>query len=148
MDCKIFFICYIITSKGHIMNKQQVEDFLRYYLAGVPVHPRIFDELLNILSQTGVEKQFFRLLQKHLDMLSQMGIQATTLNGFEPIEKSIYSMKFKFSGFNIRILYAFQGDEEPVLLLAFFEKTGKRQTDYSGYIKPACDRLAEMKGMN
>ena len=81
-------------------------------------------------------------------MLSQMGLQATTLNGFEPIEKGIYSMKFKFSGFNIRILYAFRGDEEPILLLAFYERAGKSCTDYSGCIKPACDRLAEMKGMN
>lgn len=130
------------------MNKQQVEALLRQLLEGIFVHPRVFSELLDILSQTGVEKQFFKLLQKYLNMLSQMGLQATTLNGFEPIEKGIYSMKFKFSGFNIRILYAFRGDEEPILLLAFYERAGKSCTDYSGYIKPACDRLAEMKGMN
>ena len=121
---------------------------MQQYFAGILVHQRVFSELLDILSQTGVEKQFFKLLQKYLNMLSQMGLQATTLNGFEPIEKGIYSMKFKFSGFNIRILYAFRGDEEPILLLAFYERAGKDCTDYSGCIKPACDRLAEMKGMN
>ena len=130
------------------MNKRQVEALLRQLLEGIFVHPRVFSELLDILSQTGVEKQFFKLLQKYLNMLSQMGLQATTLNGFEPIEKGIYSMKFKFSGFNIRILYAVRGDEEPILLLAFYERAGKGCTDYSGCIKPACDRLAEMKGMN
>lgn len=130
------------------MNKRQVEALLRQLLEGIFVHPRLFRELLDILSQTGVEKQFFKLLQKYLNMLSQMGLQATTLNGFEPIEKGIYSMKFKFSGFNIRILYAFRDDEEPVLLLAFYERAGKGCTDYSGCIKPACDRLAEMKGVN
>ena len=130
------------------MNKRQVEALLRQLLEGIFVHPRVFSELLDILSQTGVEKQFFKLLQKYLNMLSQMGLQATTLNGFEPIEKGIYSMKFKFSGFNIRILYAFRDDEELVLLLAFYERAGKGCTDYSGCIKPACDRLAEMKGMN
>jgi len=148
LDCKIFFICYIITSKGHIMNKQQVEDLLQQYFAGILVHQRVFGELLNALSQTGVEKEFFRTLQKYLGILSQMGINATRLKGFEHIGSGIYSMRFIFSSSNIRILYAFRGDEEPILLFAFYERAGKSCTDYSAPIKAACDRLTEMKGMN
>lgn len=130
------------------MNKQQVEDLLQQYFAGILVHPRVFSELLDILSQTGVEKEFFRTLQKYLGILSQMGINAIRLKGFENIGSGIYSMRFIFSSSNIRILYTFRGDEEPILLLAFYERAGKSCTDYSGYIKPACDRLADMKGMN
>lgn len=130
------------------MNKQQVEDLLQQYFAGILVHPRVFSELLDILSQTGVEKEFFRTLQKYLGILSQMGINAIRLKGFENIGSGIYSMRFIFSSSNIRILYTFRGDEEPILLLAFYEREGKSCTDYSGCIKLACDRLTEMKGMN
>ena len=137
MDCKIFFICYIITSKGHIMNKQQVEDWLRYHLVEFIVHWRLFSELLDILAKSGVERVFFKQLVKNLDILRDKGMLATKCKDFEPIEHSLYSMHFDF-----------RDDEEPVLLLAFYERGGKRRTDYSSYIKPACDRLAEMKGMN
>lgn len=148
LDCKIFFICYIITSKGHTMNKQQVEDWLRYHFAEFIVHWRLFGELLGILAKSGVEKVFFKQLFKNLSILRDKGILATKCKDFEPIEHGLYSMHFDYRDFNIRILYAFRDDEEPVLLLAFYERGGKRRTDYSGYIKPACDRLAEMKGMN
>lgn len=117
-------------------------------LEGIFVHPRLFGELLDILAKSGAESVFLKQLIKNLSILSAMGIEATKHKDFEPIEHGLYSMHFDYRDFNIRILYAFRDDEEPVLLLAFYERGGKQRTDYSGYIKPACDRLADMKGMN
>ena len=130
------------------MNKQQVETLLRQLLEGIFVHPRLFGELLDILAKSGAESVFLKQLIKNLSILSARGIEATKHKDFEPIEHGLYSMHFDYRDFNIRILYAFRDDEEPVLLLAFYERGGKRRTDYSGYIKPDCDRLADMKGMN
>lgn len=110
------------------MNKQQVETLLRQLLEGIFVHPRLFGELLDILAKSGAESVFLKQLIKNLSILSAMGIEATKHKDFEPIEHGLYSMHFDYRDFNIRILYAFRDDEEPVLLLAFYERGGKRRT--------------------
>lgn len=47
-------------------------------------------------------------------------------------------------GFNIRILYAFLPNRQPVLLSAFHERAGKTKTDYTTYIPEANRRFEEM----
>lgn len=59
------------------MNKQQVEDWLRYHFAEFIVHWRLFGELLGILAKSGVEKVFFKQLFKNLSILRDKGILAT-----------------------------------------------------------------------
>ena len=74
-----------------------------------------------------------------------MGIQATVLREFEPLGGGLYSMHLSGQGYNIRILYGFMPNGQPVLLLAFHERAGKAKTDYSSHIPEAQKRFAEYK---
>ena len=73
--------------------------------------------------------------------------QATDLcvKEFENIGQGLFSMHLTGAGFNIRVLFAFLSNNQPVLLHAFEEKQGKRRTDYSSHIPPALLRLSQTK---
>ncbi len=56
---------------------------------------------------------------------------------------NLNAMRFLFDGSNIRILFAFL-DGKIYLLCAFYERKGKRNTEYSSYIPIASQRLDEL----
>ena len=127
------------------MNKKSFYELLLSLLGGCLYHQALPDELGSILIGSGVEKRVFTLLAARLTYLAHKGILATDMKEFEPITDGIYSMHLTGSGFNIRILYGFFGDERPVLLLAFHKKAGKSVTDYSKQLPVALARLASVR---
>lgn len=127
------------------MNKDDTLSYLVRYLCGFLYHEGLIEELLKIIAVSGAELQFFKLLLVRLRQLSSLGIHAVKLREFEKIGSGLYSMHFAGTNFNIRILYAFMPDDRPVLLIPFYERAGKRKTDYTPYIEPALSRFAELK---
>lgn len=127
------------------MNREGILNYLLAYLSNFSYHSRLIYELIDIIAASGYEKKFFKLLVARLRHLSVMGIEATKHTEFEPLGNGLYSMHMSSTNFNIRILYSFLSNGQPVLLLPFFERAGKKNTDYTPYIKPALSRLAEMK---
>ena len=127
------------------MNRESVLNYLLMYLSSFSYHSQLISELLGIIATSGYEKKFFNLLVARLRYLSVMGIEATKHKEFEPLEEGLYSMHMSGTNFNIRILYAFLPNGEPALLLPFFERAGKKKTDYTPYIEPALSRFSEMK---
>ena len=127
------------------MNRESVLNYLIAYLSEISYHYRLVDELLSLISKSGNEMQFFKLLVLRLRQLSMKGIEATLLTEFEPLQDGLYSMHMSGKGFNIRIIYSFLPNKQPVLLLAFYERGGKRRTDYTPHMEPALSRLREMK---
>lgn len=127
------------------MNRESVLNYLIAYLSEISYHYRLVDELLSLISKSGNEMQFFKLLVLRLRQLSMKGIEATLLTEFEPLQDGLYSMHMSGKGFNIRIIYSFLPNKQPVLLLAFYERGGKRHTDYTPHMEPALSRLREMK---
>lgn len=119
------------------------------YLCSVLGHFRMFDEFIGELSQlivgSGIERKFFTILSARLRELSMRGAQAVELHEFESIGDGLFSMHLSGREFNIRVLYSFLPNREPVLLLPFYERTGKNKTDYTPYIEPARSRLISMK---
>lgn len=105
-------------------------------------------DLIACISGSGWEKQFFNLLLTRLKYLKEHGVHATKHKEFELLGETngLYSMHLFGKGFNIRILYAFAPNNRPVLLLGFFERSGKKKTDYTQYITLAQQRLAEELG--
>lgn len=128
------------------MNQNQFIARLSELLDRIRYFPALISELSDILSQSGREKVFFRLLINRLQQLNTCGINAVMLEEFENLGNELYSMHLSSSGFNIRILYSFLPNCDPVLLLAFYERGGKKKTDYTPYIGPALSRLSEVKG--
>ena len=127
------------------MNKDRVLESLIVLLNGILFHENFLPELIGLIAEKGVEKQIFKLLSKQLILLNRNGILVTNAKEFENIGSGLFSMHLTGSGFNLRILFAFLPNSQPVLLLPFYERAGKRKTDYSGYIEPALTRFNEMR---
>lgn len=127
------------------MNKDEVLLYLRNYFASIDVSDELIPELLSLIAETGVEASVFRILLQRLQLLLSLGVTATRHKEFEPIKNGLYSMHLAGKNFNIRILYSFLSNRNPVLLLAFYEREGKRKTDYTPYIAPALARLQQFK---
>lgn len=128
------------------MNKDDVLELLLALLGNVIYSTRLVPEIVDIIAKNGQELNFAKTLAIRLRMLSMLGVQATQAKTFEPIKDGIYSMHLDNKIYNIRILYAFLPSQQPALLLAFYERGGKRKTDYSPYIEPAKARLEELIG--
>ena len=107
------------------MNKDDVLELLLALLGNVIYSTRLVPEIVDIIAKNGQELNFAKTLAIRLRMLSMH------------LDNKIY---------NIRILYAFLPSQQPALLLAFYERGGKRKTDYSPYIEPAKARLEELTG--
>lgn len=127
------------------MNKSGVLQQLLQYLSQILCYDTFIPELVSLISGSGYEMKFFGLLQARLQVLSAYGIQATVAKEFEPISDGIYSMHLSGRDFNIRILYAFLPNGQPVLLSCFEEKKGKKRTDYTNYTPEAVRRFQKMR---
>ena len=127
------------------MKREDVLKLLLSYLSQFSFHPVLEHELLRLIAETGSESRFFKLLALRIRQLSLKGAQATALEEFEQLNSSIFSMHLTSQSFNIRILFSFLPNDKPVLLLAFYERAGKRRTDYTGRISEAEERLVFMK---
>lgn len=127
------------------MNKNKALDLLLGYLSLMSYHLDLPAELISIIGAAGFETKFFTLLTARLHQLSVRGIQATVMKEFEPLVDGLYSMHLSGKDFNVRILYGFLPNGEPVLLHAFHEKAGKKITDYTKHIPIASVRLAEFR---
>ncbi len=128
------------------MNFEAALYSLHGILTGVLYHHLFPKELLDIVRESGVEQKIFKLLAIRLSVLNATGVDVTRAKEYEAIGQSLYSMHLTGKQFNIRILFAFLPNAQPVLLSAFYERGGKSKTDYSSYIEPALGRLSEMKG--
>lgn len=127
------------------MNRESVIARLSKMLNGIIFHDLFLSELLNLISGTGFEEKVFSLLLSRLLVLNAHGIMVTRIKEFENIGNGIFSMHLSSKGFNLRILFAFLPNAQPVLLLAFHEREGKKKTNYSTYLEPALSRFNEKK---
>ena len=128
------------------MNRELFMLRLLHVFDAFHLFPSLITEILDELAKSGKEESFLRVLTKRLYQLSSLGLRACDLlEEFENIGDSLYSMHLAQKEFNIRILYSFLSNGEPVLLLAFYERAGKKHTDYTPYLEPALDRLTKMK---
>lgn len=127
------------------MNKTNFLKHLLTCLGQMRISPELVDELCDILVRSGKEFKFITLLATRLSTLASLGARAANEPEFESIGGGLFSMHFAAAGFNIRILYSFLPNREPVLLLAFYEREGKGKTDYSLKLEPAKERLRRLK---
>ena len=119
------------------MNREMLMIYLLSYLSDFEIVDSLITNLLDIAAGSGYEDALIKLLVKRLHQLSSWGVLATNHEEFESLGNSIFSMHLAGKGFNIRILYSFLPNRQPVLLLAFYERSGKKNTDYTPYIPTA-----------
>lgn len=127
------------------MNKENVLLYLQSLFADIEVHDEFTPELLALIAGSGIEQRFFQIIIMQLKLLLDLGASTVQCKNFESLGGGIFSMKQKITSANIRILYAFLSNRQPVLLCAFYERAGKSKTDYSRYIAVASERLKQFK---
>ncbi len=127
------------------MNRQDVKLFLEMFFSNFLMHERFLLELIDLISGSGYEKSFKKILMKQLYILSVRGVLATETKEFELIGDGIFSMHLTGKGFNIRALYCFLSNSQPAFLTAFYERGGKKKTDYVPYLDVAQTRKREME---
>ena len=126
------------------MNRDSILSYLEEYLGTFRCHANLFGDIVDIIARSGYERSFFALLIVQLRILAAQGQNAIQVPGFERLkhaEGELYSMHLDGRDFNLRILYSFLPDHTPVLLTTFFERAGKRTSDYTPYIPAAKERL-------
>lgn len=126
------------------MNRDSILSYLEEYLGTFRCHASLFGDIVDIIARSGYERSFFALLIVQLRILAAQGQNAIQFPGFERLkhaEGELYSMHLDGRDFNLRILYSFLPDHTPVLLTTFFERAGKRTSDYTPYIPAAKERL-------
>jgi len=127
------------------MNREEIILMLYKFFSNFIYHDLLIDEIADIIKRSGYEKKFFTTLKARLSFLKQHLEQAIVHKEFEDLKHyDLYSMHVTGKDFNIRILYSFTRDRRPVLLLAFFKRSGKKATDYTPYYEPAQLRLKEV----
>lgn len=122
------------------MNKREafltLANSLEEYLQkGFEFHPIFMKEFKDLLDGArGHEREIFSLLIKQLNYVSSLGKQVYKADGNEIIKylnREYYSLHLSGKNFNIRLLMTFDENEDPVFLAAFFERSGKRVSDYT-----------------
>ena len=111
-------------------------------------HPSCLEELASLAASGGYARRLYGELFGKLRMLSQLGHEAAkSPPAFKKLTGApgLCRIALRSKAYNIRIIYAFS-KSRGVLLLAFYEKSGKRKTDYSTHIPPALARLQEIEG--
>ena len=128
------------------MIREMLSKQLSGMFANIDTHPLLASDITHIIKESGLEKQFLSKLRTQLLILNEYKDSAHIRfpDSFEKLRhtKNLYSMKLKNRQYNIRILYTFQKDGT-ILLYAFYERSGKRSSDYSKPIKIAKERLRD-----
>lgn len=132
------------------MNTQEALQILLSYLENFEVHPLFLKELSSILKSElkGKEKKFFKLLITQLKNIQDFGVMVHTVDSNEKIhglDGHFYSIHFTQSQFNVRFIIYIPDNKPAYFLTAFYERAGKRATDYSKNTKVLLSRLKEMK---
>ena len=124
-------------------------DLFDYWFPDGLYHPKFLDEVDQMLRNelSGKEKEFVKATIQQLTFVRELGKDVNLADSNEILrsggEQQFYSLHLKRKQFNIRFLIAFE-DNIPLFLCAFFERSGKRQTDYTTYNPVLRSRLTEL----
>lgn len=121
------------------MNKKEalkllIENLEKYSQNGFKFHELFWEEFQELLLDAkGSEKEIFALLIKQMNFVKSLGREVYKADSNEIIkhqEREYYSLHLKGKNFNLRFLMTFI-ENNPVFLCAFYERAGKKATNYS-----------------
>mgnify|MGYP000918045015 FL=1 len=130
----------------------ETKEKLRKLLCSFHIHPDCLEEIIKgFKKKRGNDVKLLAVFEAQFENLKKYGATAVNVfsnDKFEDLKykkaENICSMHIDTSEVNYRILYSCLEDGT-VLLHGFFEKAGKRKTDYTDAIPKAQKRLAEWK---
>lgn len=143
------------------MNKDEALRLLSEYLSSrqndFVIHPEFIREIKGLLKKEikGSEAKFFQQMITQLDNIKLSGKNVHKIDGNEILSGvgndalgnpwSLYSIHLSSDRYNVRFIIKFDDQSVPFLLYAFYERTGKRKTDYTVPIKISKERFLEIR---
>ena len=100
------------------MKREEVLSWLCSILGELLYTREFYQELVELIAETGIEGKFFTTFVRQLRMLTLLGAQAVQSKEFESIGNGLFSMHLTGNGYNIRVLYSFLQNQQPILLLS------------------------------
>lgn len=133
------------------MNTNDALKLLSNLLGDFKIHPLFLEEFSKLLKKDlkGKEKQFFKLLTTQLNNIRTFGVMVYTVDHNEKlkgVDGHFYSVHLQSSAFNVRILAHISDTGDCSLLSVFYERNGKKATDYTQYTDLLLNRFEEMEG--
>ena len=143
------------------MNTNEALKLLLDYLSplqnyGFKIHPDFIKDIKGILKKElkGSEGKFFQQMVTQLDNIKCSGKNVHKIDGNEILSGvgndaeghpwDLYSIHLSSDKYNIRFILKFDEQSVPYLLYAFYERTGKRKTDYTVPKKISNERFLEL----
>lgn len=131
------------------MNTKEILQTLESLFSNFILHDQFLKELSALLRKDlrGQEKEFFNCLTTQLDNIKTFGRMVHTTDSNEQLKGAdghYYSIHLVRKQFNIRFIVNIQNEGTPYFLCAFFEKSGKKISDYSAYTKVMEKRFQEL----
>lgn len=142
------------------MNQKEALESLSEYLNSSQndfvIHPEFIKEIKDLLKKEikGSEAKFFQQMTTQLDNINLSGKNVHKIDGNEILSGvgndsqgnpwSLYSIHLSSDRYNVRFIIKFNDQSVPFLLYAFYERAGKRKTDYSTPIKISKQRFIEL----
>lgn len=135
------------------MNTKEALALLIGELNEFRLHKRFIKELSALLKKElkGKEERFFKILITQLKNIKDFGVMVHTVDDNEIIhggDGHFYSIHFQQSQFNVRFLIYIFDDGTAYFLSAFYERSGKKATDYTRHIPSLEQRLKDLKEEN
>ena len=139
------------------MNKRKAQELLIEYLTeydreGFHFHFKFIEEMLTIVNKNAVghENQLYQILVKQCSYVKTMGRMVHEADSNEILkemktEQEYYSLHIKDKVLNVRLLMTFDQNGSVFFLAAFFEKGGKKISDYSKWKNVIQRRYIQMK---
>lgn len=143
------------------MNTNEALKLLIKYLSPLQnndliIHPDFLKDIKDLLKKDlkGSESEFFQQMVTQLDNIKQSGKNVHMIDGNEILRGvgndaeghpwNLYSIHLSSDKYNIRFIVKFDERSLPYLLHAFYERTGKRKTDYTVPKKISKERFLEL----
>lgn len=131
------------------MNTKEILETLKNIFRGFTLHEQFLKELSSLMKKElrGKEREFFNCLTTQMSNIKNFGILVHNTDNNEKLKGAdghYFSIHLSRSQFNVRFIVNIQDDGSPFFLCAFFEKSGKKITDYSSYTKIMKQRFLEL----
>lgn len=116
------------------------------HMDGLIIHEKFIGEFHDLIRESGNQIRIMKKLVTLVAMMQNIKPEVLCTNSnFENLKEyhNLYSMKLKSKGYNIRVLYSYS-DRGKLLINSFYEKAGKRNTEYKKYAEIALERRKEL----
>lgn len=131
------------------MHTKDVIAMLAQLFSGFIFHKEFLNEMYSLLNKElkGKENSFFKSLTTQLNNIKSFGRMVYRVDNNEVLKGAdghYYSIHIESKQFNVRQLIYIDDNGTPYFLCCFYERAGKRKTDYTVYTKVMRERLAQL----